>query len=111
MPRRGYQLELQNLRDQTVLLGTNVDEAIQRAIESLYTQDRSLAQSVVDEDRIVNRKRYRIEEAGIDLIGLQQPVASDLRNIFAALSIAVELERIGDYAVSIAKTTLRTSGR
>ena len=111
MPRSGYQLELQNLRDQCVLVGTMVDEAAQRAIISLDTQDRALAQSVIDEDRIVNRKRYRIEEAAIDILALQQPVASDLRMIFAATSIAVELERIGDYAVSIAKTTLHASGR
>jgi phosphate transport system protein len=111
MPRSGYQLELQNLRDQCVLLGTMVDEAVQRAVMSLDTHDRQLAENVIYEDRIVNRKRYRIEDAAIDLIALQQPVASDLRTVFAVLSIAVELERIGDYAVSIGKTTLQTSGR
>ncbi len=111
MPRQGYQLELQSLRDQTVLLATAVDEAVGRAVDSLLNADQTLARGVIEEDTIVNRKRYRIEEHGIDLIALQQPVASDLRTIMAALSIAVDLERIGDYAVGIARITLLHDGR
>ena len=62
---------------------------------------------MVDGDKAVNRKRFKIEEEAIRLIATQQPVASDLRSIIAILNIIVDLERIGDYAVGAARTTLR----
>jgi len=106
VPRQGYHLELQNLQDQVLLLGSMVDKAVGRAMESLVRHDFDLARSVVRDDQIVNRKRFQIEEQGIHLIATQQPMASDLRSIVAMLSIVVDLERIGDYAVGIAKITL-----
>jgi phosphate transport system protein len=106
MPRQAYQLELQNLQDQVLLMGSVVDKAIGRAMDSLKGRDFELARSVVEDDAIVNRKRFQIEEQAIHLIATQQPMASDLRAIVAILSIIVDLERIGDYAAGIAKITL-----
>jgi phosphate transport system protein len=106
MPRQVYQLELQNLHDQVLLLGSMVDKAVARSIVSLQQRDFALARQVIDEDAVVNRKRYQIEEQAIQLIATQQPMASDLRSIIAILNIVVDLERIGDYAVGIAKITL-----
>ena len=106
MPRQVYQLELQHLHDQVLLLGSMVDKAVARSIVSLQQRDFGLARQVIDEDAVVNRKRYQIEEQAIQLIATQQPMASDLRSIIAILNIVVDLERIGDYAVGIAKITL-----
>src|SRR5215212_4917530 len=106
MPRQAYQLELQNLQDQVLLLGSMVDKAVARSIESLTQRDCALARQVIDDDAIVNRKRYQVEEQAIKLIAMQQPMASDLRAIIAILNIVVDLERIGDYAAGIAKITL-----
>jgi phosphate transport system protein len=106
MPRQVYQLELQNLHDQVLLLGSMVDKAVARSIVSLQQRDFALARQIIDEDAVVNRKRYQIEEQAIQLIATQQPMASDLRSIIAILNIVVDLERIGDYAVGIAKITL-----
>jgi len=106
MPRQAYQLELQNLHDQVLLLGSMVDKAVARSIESLTQRDFALARQVIDEDAVVNRKRYQIEEQAIQLIATQQPMASDLRSIIAILNIVVDLERIGDYGAGIAKITL-----
>jgi phosphate transport system protein len=106
MPRQAYQLELQNLQDQVLLLGSMVDKAIGKAMDSLKERDFALARVVIDEDGPVNRKRFQIEDQAIHLIATQQPMASDLRAIVAILSIIVDLERIGDYAVGIAKITL-----
>ena len=106
MPRQAYQLELQNLHDQVLLLGSMVDKAVGKAMDSLARRDFELARAVIDEDQVVNRKRFQIEELAIHLIATQQPMASDLRSIVSILSIVVDLERIGDYAVGIAKITL-----
>ena len=106
MPRQSYHLELQNLHDQVLLLGSMVDKAIGRALDSLVRRDADLARAVIEDDALVNRKRFQIEEQGIHLIATQQPMASDLRSIVAILSIVVDLERIGDYAAGIAKITL-----
>lgn len=111
MPRQMYHLELQNLHDQVLLLGSMVDKAIGRAMDSLTRRDVDLARSVVEDDALINRKRFQIEEQGIHLIATQQPMASDLRSIVAILSIVVDLERMGDYAAGIAKITLMHKDR
>jgi phosphate transport system protein len=106
MPRETYQLELQDLQDQMMLLGHHVDRAVERAIDTLVRLDAALARQVIDDDAAINRKRFQIEEQAINLIATQQPVASDLRLIVAIINNIVDLERIGDYAVGIAKVTL-----
>src|SRR4051794_25723729 len=111
MPRQAFQLELQNLNDQVLLLTSMVDKAIGKAVESLTQRDFLLARQVIDDDAIVNSKRFHIEEQAIQLIATQQPLASDLRAIIAILNIVVDLERIGDYAAGIAKITLRHEDR
>jgi phosphate transport system protein len=111
MPRQSYHLELQNLHDQVLLLGSMVDKAIGRAMDSLVQRDADLARAVIADDGPINRKRFQIEEQGIHLIATQQPMASDLRSIVAILSIVVDLERIGDYAAGIAKITLMHGAR
>jgi len=111
MARVAYRLELQNLHDQVLLLGSMVDKAVGRAMDSLSRRDFELARAVIAEDAVVNRKRFQIEEQSIHLIATQQPMASDLRAIIAILSIVVDLERIGDYAVGIAKITLMHGDR
>jgi len=75
-------------------------------VHSLERLDRSGAQRVVDEDRRINRLRYRIEDDAVHIIAMQQPIARDLRLIVAVLSVLPELERIGDYCAGIAKIVL-----
>ena len=104
--RDAYRRDLQNLHDQVLILGSMVEKAVDNAIQSLVRLDFDLARTVVEGDKEVNRKRFKIEEEAIRLIATQQPVASDLRSIIAILNIIVDLERIGDYAVGAARTTL-----
>jgi phosphate transport system protein len=61
---------------------------------------------LIAQDRLVNEKRFAIEDEALVLIATQQPIATDLRVIAAMLDIAHELERIGDYAKGIAKINL-----
>ena len=70
--------------------------------------DRDLRSSarVVQDDDIIVRKRFDLEEWCIDLIATQLPLAGDLRILITTLHISVELERIGDYAKGIAKISI-----
>jgi phosphate transport system protein len=69
-------------------------------------KDRKLADVVLENEARVNRMEIEIDEQAISLLALQQPVASDLRLITAALKITTDLERMGDLAVNIAERAL-----
>jgi phosphate transport system protein len=83
-----------------------VATAISRSVEALSNQDIEKAKQIINDDLLVNKKRWQIEEKCINLIALQQPVATDLRDIIAVLNIVTELERMGDYAEGIAKIAI-----
>jgi phosphate transport system protein len=65
-----------------------------------------LARDVIEKDQAINDLRFKIEEDCLVLIATQQPTAGDLRRVIAAMSIVVDIERMGDYAAGIAKTVL-----
>ena len=106
MPRRGFEAELQGLQDDLLALGSMVEKAIIKSIDSLKRRDLALAQRVIEEDALINHKRYEIEETCLRLLATQQPMASDLRAIVAVLHITVDLERMGDHAAGIAKVSV-----
>jgi len=83
-----------------------VDQSIARSLDSLVRRDQTVAQQVVDEDVEVNDLRFKIEEACLSLIATQQPAASDLRSVIAAMHMVVEMERMADHATGIAKTVI-----
>jgi phosphate transport system protein len=99
--------ELGMLVDKTQRLSSMVIEALDNAMQALHTRDMQLARGVIDNDRNVNALRYEIEEECLRVLATQQPAASDLRLIVATTHIAVELERIGDHASSIADVVER----
>jgi len=105
--RRTLMREENEIRDNILRLGNMVDSVIERSIASLQNRDQTLAQQVINDDQAINELRYRIEEDCLVLIATQQPAASDLRTTIAATHIAVELERMADHAVGIAKLALR----
>ena len=98
--------QITHLQEEIALLANVVDKAIFRAVEALKDRDLAESQSVIDGDDYIDQKRYEIEEICIDLIATQQPMAGDLRAVIAMLHIAVELERMGDYAEGITKISL-----
>jgi phosphate transport system protein len=107
MPQRdAFERELRQLQDAMLVLASMVDVAIESSIEALRQQNEAKAQRIIRDDQSINAKRYAIEEMAIATIATQQPMARDLRTILAVLHIAVELERMGDYATGIAKITL-----
>ena len=83
-----------------------VSKAMLRSIDALKNRDLELAHQIIAADQKVNDKRFAIEEKCIELIATQQPMASDLRIIIAILNITTEIERIGDYAMGIARVVI-----
>lgn len=81
-----------------------VEEALRKAGHALATQELSLSKEVKKGDASIDDIQAAIEDAVIQTIATQQPVAADLRRLFAAMQLATDLERAGDYAVHLAKT-------
>jgi phosphate transport system protein len=109
MARIEYTHDLENLRGAVVSMSSMVDKAVSRAIDALMRQDVAAAQEVIAEDRSINRQRWAVEEDALRLIATQGPMASDLRNIAAAIHIVTDLERMADHAAGIARIVIETA--
>lgn len=105
--RSSFHLELENLQQDVLKMGTLVEGAIVDAVRSLAQKDAELARKVLREDDLVDDLEMGIERRCLTLFALQQPMARDLRIIGTALKIITDLERMGDHACDIAKVTLR----
>jgi phosphate transport system protein len=109
MTREIFQQRLRELTDSVLVMGSMVDQAIERSVRSLRDQDARLAQGVIKDDVKINRLRFDIEDSCLLLIATQAPMASDLRVLAAALHISTDLERMADHAAGNAKITLLTA--
>jgi phosphate transport system protein len=105
--RPGYDRAFAAVCDDLLRMTDMVDQAIGRALDALQRRDQVLARQVIDDDAQVNKIRFELEEACLVLIATQQPAASDLRAVIAAMNIVTDMERIGDHATGIAKTVIR----
>jgi len=106
MPRHVFDRDIQHLQDELLALGSKVETMLLGSVRALKRRDRTSARRLIAEDRIINEKRFEIEDETLALIATQQPMAGDLRTLAAILEIASELERIGDYAKGTARITL-----
>jgi phosphate transport system protein len=100
---------MRELQDDLLSLCSMTDKAIAKSLEALRTQDVSVARQVIEDDDKINAARWNLEESANLLIATQAPTAGDLRRVLATIHIAVELERMADYADGTAKLTLRTA--
>jgi phosphate transport system protein len=103
---RHFQKELESVKTSLIKMGSIVEENISHALQALLERNESLAQKVIENEERINALEIEIDNAIVDLLALQQPVASDLRFIIAAQKINNDLERIGDHAVNIAEADL-----
>ncbi|MDU0204252.1 MULTISPECIES: phosphate signaling complex protein PhoU [Paenibacillus] len=108
--RPGFHQSLTLLQKELLEMGESVKELILTSVNSLATLNEKAAQQVINNDDQIDDYLTRIDELSLRLIALQQPMASDLRIIGTALKIAIDLERIADHAVDIAKITIRFAG-
>ncbi len=109
--RRTFEDQLDELQSDMLRLGRFVEEAIGKAMDALVRQDLALAKHVAEDDDFADDITFGIQARSMQLLALQQPVARDLRVIGASMRIVIDLERIGDHAVDIAKITRSMAGQ
>lgn len=108
--RRVFEEELNDLHVHFFEMGKMVNEAIYKSVKAFINHDKELAQQVIDGDIEINRHETELEKQCFEMIALQQPVTTDLRKIVTVMKACADLERMGDHAVSIAKSTIRVKG-
>ncbi|OVE84146.1 phosphate signaling complex protein PhoU [Natronolimnobius baerhuensis] len=108
MARKSYQEKLEELREDILYMSEVVMERLRMGLDALEQKDEALAEQVMQGDGEINRMYLDLEQDCIDLLALQQPVASDLRFIAASFKIITDLERIGDLAVNLGEYTFES---
>ena len=106
MTRATFDRQLTEIQQDMLVMAEMVEVAIERSIESLKSRNVELARQVIGDDAKINAKRYEIEEKCIEILAMQQPMASDLRTLVAVFHIIVDLERMGDHAEGSAKVAI-----
>jgi phosphate transport system protein len=109
--QRHFEKELESLQTTLIKMGSAAEDAMRMSVAALLERSASKAQTVIDGDERINSLEMEIDNAIVDILALQQPVAVDLRMILAAQKINNDLERIGDHAVNIAESALTLAGR
>lgn len=102
--QRHFVQELEALKSNIIRMGSLVEAALDDALKALLERNADLTSTVFAGEHDINRAEIQNDDAIVDLLALQQPVASDLRFILAAMKINNDLERIGDHAVNIAES-------
>jgi phosphate transport system protein len=108
--RKGYHHELESAREDLALLAARVVEVIPRATAVLLDGDLEMADILIRGDAEIDAHSVEAEERCIQILALQAPVASDLRQVLALLKMIAEIERSGDLAVNICKAARRIYG-
>jgi phosphate transport system protein len=101
MTRIRFQQSLDELKEQLLVMAGLAEQAIQRAIEAYRVRDLSICDLVNRSEIAINRMERDIDQAALDLLAMEQPMAIDLRFILSVIKINADLERVGDSAKAI----------
>ena len=104
--RTKFDEQLYTLGQEMTRMGSQIETAIQDAVQALLNRDVDAARRIMSEDVLVDQTQKRIENICFQLLIQQQPVARDLRTITAALKMVTDMERIGDHAADISELTI-----
>lgn len=105
--REKFDAELESSQEQLIQLSTMAIDALGKSIGALLGHDIDAALEVIEDDIKINRLEEEVNDRVILLIAKQSPVATDLRRLIVIIKVASDMERVGDYAVNIAKETIR----
>ena len=108
--RRQFHAQLAEVKSEIVHLGALAMETIPRATAALLNGDLKAAQSLIDDDDIIDVKSIAIEDECMRLFALQQPMAGDLRSLMTAIKLNWDIERSADLSVNIGKAVRRIYG-
>jgi phosphate transport system protein len=103
MTRIRFQQSLEDLKENLLVMAGLAEQSIQRAVEAYRVRDLSICDLVNRSEVAINRMERDIDQAAIDLLAMEQPMASDLRFILSVIKINADLERVGDAAKSISE--------
>jgi phosphate transport system protein len=104
---RHFHDQLSSLKEQLLGMSAIAEERTELAVEALLSRDREKANLVIAGDSALNQLEIEVEQAAVELLALQQPMARDLRFIIGAIKVSNDLERVGDHAVNIAECAIR----
>jgi phosphate transport system protein len=104
---RHFHDQLSSLKEQLLGMSAKAEERTDLAVEALLARDRDKANLVIEGDVDINKLEVQVEQAAVELLALQQPMARDLRFIIGAIKVSNDLERVGDHAVNIAESAIR----
>lgn len=103
--REYFDIELANLNNQLIGMGTLVESAIKNAVEIIANNSSELLEKAREQEELINTSERKIQNHCIRLLLHQAPVAHDLREVSSALKMITDLERIGDQAIDIAEVS------
>jgi phosphate transport system protein len=103
---KSYDEELRRLNNTITEMGGLAESQLATAVEAVMQRDSDLAASVVECDTKVDQLQLEVDNLAVRVLALRQPMARDLREVFAAIKIASDLERICDYAANVAKRSI-----
>ncbi|MDR2163329.1 MAG: phosphate signaling complex protein PhoU [Clostridiales Family XIII bacterium] len=101
--RSRYDEQLSILNNELIEMGAMIEDAIGNAVRALEERDMAVANEVISSDYAIDEKEREIESLCLKLILIEQPVASDLRQVSAALKMITDMERVGDHAADISE--------
>jgi phosphate transport system protein len=101
MTRIRFQQSLEDLKENLLVMAGMAEQAVQRAIEAYRVRDLSICDLVNRGEVAINRLEREIDQAALDLLAMEQPMAIDLRFILSVIKINADLERVGDAAKNI----------
>lgn len=106
-PQSQLEHQLASLKAVLVRMAGLAEDAVRVSVQALLEGDWDKASDVIQGDHLIDDLELSVDEAAIHLLGLQQPMAGDLRFVTMALKISKDLERVGDHAVNIAQGAQR----
>ena len=106
---KSYDEELKHLSDLIARMGGLAEKQLADAVQAIVKRDAALAARTIEADLRVDELEQEVDAFVVRLLALRQPMASDLREILAALKISSDLERIADYASNIGKRSIALS--
>lgn len=109
--RERYHRKLDQLKSLAEKLADLVGASIDQSVTALSDSNADLAREVIKNDQMVDDLSLKMENLCLELLALQQPMAKDLRMIIGILKIGIDLERIGDLAVDVARVPAQCQGR
>lgn len=108
---KAFDEDITRLRGLIAEMGGLAEVSINESMDALVRGNKELAKSVAERDRRIDSLEAEIDRLAVRIIALRAPMADDLREVIAALKIAGVIERIGDYAKNIAKSSGKIQNR